>query len=160
MPVPDLEELYREYATLATVRRRGGTNPSADDLERAAAATGLPIPAGLAEFWRRFPDRHPPFWDVLRLGATPPAGGSPFDADDIVHVNRDRRAAFPDALGRCLLFFNTGWGGYDCFVFDGANRLLGIGTWDGMEGPRGEPPEVSFPGWEEWFAGQMVNLRS
>ena len=152
MTMPDLEGLYREFATLATVRRPGGAIPSPADLGRAAAAIGLPIPEGLAAFWRRFPDRHPPFWDILRLGAG--------DAEDLVHANLERRAAFPDELGRCLLFFNTGWGGYDCFVFDEADRILGIGTWDEMKGPRGEPPAVSCPGWEEWFAEQMVNLRS
>jgi hypothetical protein len=156
MNMPDLEGLYQEFATLATVRRPGVATPSAADLEGAAAAIGLPIPEGLAAFWRRFPDRHPPFWDVLRLGASDPAG----DAEDLIHANLERRAAFPDELGHCLLFFNTGWGGYDCFLFDEANRILGIGTWDEMEGPRGAPPAMSYSGWEEWFAEQMVNLRS
>jgi hypothetical protein len=45
-------------------------------------------------------------------------------------------------------------------VFDDAGRPVGIGTWSELEGPRGEPPSVSCSGWEEWFAGQMTNLRS
>ena len=155
-----LEQLYREFATLATVRIAGGRPPSAHDIGRVSAAIGLPVPDGLFAFWRRFPDRHPPFWDVLRPRATDhPTDAGRDDADDIVDANLDRRSRHPDELANCLLFFNTGWGGHDGFVFDDPGRCLGIGTWSESEGPRGEPPRVSYSGWDEWFEEQMRNLR-
>lgn len=155
-----LEELYREFATLATVRIAGGRPPTSHEIERVAAAIGLPVPDELVAFWQRFPDRHPPFWDVLRpRTADHPADVGRVDDDDLVWMNLDQRSRHPDELERCLLFFNTGWGGHDCFVFDDTGRPVGIGTWSELEGPRGEPPSVSCPGWEEWFAGQMKNLR-
>ena len=150
--MPRLEDLYREFASLATVRIEGGRAPTARDIERTSAAIGLPVPDELVAFWRRFPDRHPPFWDVLRPRSAD-------HDDDIVGMNLDRRSRHPDGLGRCLLFFNTGWGGHDGFVFDDAGRCLGIGTWNEVEGPRGEPPRVSYSGWDDWFVEQMANLR-
>lgn len=89
-----------------------------------------------------------------------PADVGRVDDDDLVWINLDSRSRHPDELARCLLFFHTGWRGHDCFVFDDAGRPVGIGTWSELEGPRGEPPSVSCSGWEEWFAGQMTNLRS
>lgn len=151
-----LETLYAEFSKLATAKYEVAKPPTADDLKQAASALGHQMPKDFLDFLSRFHDRHPPFWDVLRVQRS----GSPTVGEDLVKVNLDMRKAYRGELERCVLFFNDGTGRYACFVFSKSGKFAGIGRWDPFDDDRERPPEIRYDTWRDWLAAEVGDLRN
>ena len=153
--MPNLEDLYAEFEEIAVERLPVDVPPTAVDVERAAAALGLPVPKDFVDFLCQFPNQVPPFWDVFRIR---PAGAAEVN-EDLVRENVTYRRSHPGELTQCLLFKAIGDGGYFCFVFSKSGKLLGIGCWERDNPDRDVPPKILYTDWADWFAEQMDSLR-
>lgn len=153
MPMSGIEDLFRSYELLATVLIPGVAAPSAGDISRASESLGLLIPDDFAEFLKRFFDRHPPFWETLRV----PASVSAACGEDIISENLLMRSRHPATLRRCLLFNNDGAGDYDCFLYSEDGRLLGVGVWRQYDEPDAFP-SVLWPSFSDWLADEISCL--
>jgi hypothetical protein len=151
-----LEFIYEDFSKIATVKEACTKPPSEDDFIRAGQLLGRSFPCEYIQFCSRFYDRHPPFWDVLRV--------QPFSESatglDIVATNLELRQMYSGQLDQCVLFKNTGSGDYDCFLYTATGEFIGIGVWEQYAEEHDEQPSLLYTTWFEWFTAEMEMLQS
>jgi hypothetical protein len=149
----DITSLFQSYSELAT-SVLPFDEPSHEDFQRADEILGFELPKEFVLFLITFYNRHPPFWEVLRV----PSRQHIEFGDDITEVNKFFRAQHRRSLHSSVLFRDIGTGDYECFIYSDSHRFLGVGLWEQYSAPE-EEPIILFDSFQSWFADAIANLR-